>query len=40
MAVTNRGMDSPDETRTFDHGQVQVVKISPGTTPGSWGTTP
>ena len=27
MGVTNRGLDSPDETRTFDKGQVQVVKI-------------
>ena len=25
--MTNRGLESPDETRTFDHGQVQVVKI-------------
>src|SRR3990172_10734794 len=27
MGVTNRGLESPDETRTFDRGQVQVVKI-------------
>src|SRR5437879_5137412 len=27
MSVTNRSLESPDETRTFDHGQVQVVKI-------------
>src|SRR5439155_12112024 len=27
MGVTNRGLESPDETRTFEHGQVQVVKI-------------
>src|SRR5439155_7073 len=27
MGVTNRGLESPDETRTFDNGQVQVVKI-------------
>ncbi len=31
MGVTNRGMDSPDETRTFDHGQVEVVKIGGAT---------
>jgi hypothetical protein len=31
MGVTNRGLDSPDETRTFDHGQVQVVKIGEST---------
>ena len=23
----NRAMDSPDETRTFDHGQAEIVKI-------------
>jgi len=27
MGATNRALGSPDETRTFDHGQVQVVKI-------------
>jgi mannose-6-phosphate isomerase-like protein (cupin superfamily) len=27
MSVTNRSLESPDETRTFDLGQVQVVKI-------------
>jgi hypothetical protein len=31
MGVTNRGMDNPDETRTFDHGQVEVVKIGGAT---------
>ncbi len=31
MGVTNRGMNNPDETRTFDHGQVQVVKIAGAT---------
>jgi hypothetical protein len=31
MTVTNRSMDSSDETRTFDHGQVQVVKIGGAT---------
>jgi ethanolamine utilization protein EutQ (cupin superfamily) len=31
MGVTNRGMDAPDETRTFDHGQVEVVKIGGAT---------
>jgi hypothetical protein len=27
MGVTSRGFENADETRTFDHGQVQVVKI-------------
>jgi ethanolamine utilization protein EutQ (cupin superfamily) len=27
MSVTNRSMASPDETMTFDHGQVQQVKF-------------
>lgn len=27
MGVTNRALGSPDETMTFDHGQVQVVNI-------------
>ncbi len=31
MGVTNRDLESPDETRTFDHGQVQVVKIGEST---------
>ena len=31
MSVTNRSLESPDETRTFDHGQVQVVKIGDAT---------
>jgi quercetin dioxygenase-like cupin family protein len=31
MTVTQRGLDSPDETRTFDRGQVQVVKIAGAT---------
>ena len=35
MAVTNRDLDTPDETRTFDHGQVQLVKIG-GTTIGRY----
>ena len=31
MAVTNRGLDNPDETRTFENGQVEVVKIGGAT---------
>lgn len=31
MTVTQRGLDSPDETRTFDRGQVQAVKIAGAT---------
>jgi hypothetical protein len=31
MGVTNRGLGSPDETRTFDHGQVQLVKVGEST---------
>jgi len=31
MTVTQRGLDGPDETRTFDRGQVQVVKIAGAT---------
>src|SRR3989442_213352 len=31
MSVTNRSLESPDETRKFDHGQVQVVKIGEST---------
>jgi hypothetical protein len=31
MSVTNRNLERPDETRTFDHGQVQVVKIGEST---------
>ncbi len=31
MGVTNRAMGSPDETKTFDHAQIEVVKIG-GTT--------
>ncbi len=27
MGLTSKGLDSPDETRTFDNGQVQVVKV-------------
>ena len=27
MGMTTRGFESPDETRTFDNGHVQVVKI-------------
>jgi hypothetical protein len=27
MGVTNRKLDRPDETRTFEHGQVEVVKV-------------
>jgi quercetin dioxygenase-like cupin family protein len=27
MGVTQRALGSPDETRTFDRGQVQVVKV-------------
>lgn len=27
MGVTSKALGSPDETRTFDHGQIQVVKI-------------
>jgi hypothetical protein len=27
MGVRNRDFDTPDETMTFDHGHVQVVKI-------------
>jgi hypothetical protein len=31
MGVTSRDMGSPDETTTFDNGQVEVVKISGST---------
>jgi hypothetical protein len=31
MGVTNKGLGSPDETRTFDHGQVQLVKVGEST---------
>lgn len=31
MGVTQRSLESPDETRTFDHGQLQVVKIGEST---------
>jgi len=31
MAVTNGGLDNPDETRTFENGQVEVVKIGGAT---------
>ena len=31
MGVMNRGMDNPDETRMFDHGQVEVVTIGGAT---------
>ena len=27
MSVTNRDLGSPDETKTFDHGRVDVVRI-------------
>lgn len=27
MGVTRKALDSPDETRTFDRGRVEVVKI-------------
>ena len=31
MGVTNRGLENPDETRTFDRGQLQVVKLGGST---------
>ena len=31
MAVTNKDLGSPDETMTFDHGQVQGVTIGGAT---------
>jgi len=31
MGVTNRGLESPDETRTFANGQLQVVKVGGST---------
>jgi|ERR671930_996250 hypothetical protein len=31
MAVTSRDMGSPDETRTFQNGQVEVLKIGGAT---------
>ena len=31
MGVTNRDMGSPDDTMTFDNGQVEVVKVGGST---------
>jgi hypothetical protein len=31
MGVTNKSLRSPDDTITFDHGQVQVVKVGEST---------
>ena len=31
MGVTNRALESPNETMTFDHGHVQTVKIGGST---------
>ena len=31
MGVTHKALSSPDETKTFDHGQVQLVKMGEST---------
>ncbi len=31
MGVTSRSFESPDETKTFDHGRVRMVKVGAST---------